>query len=168
MEIFIIRRENLAKLCDQHGGQAQLSNLLDLKQPQINRWLSLKSQDPRKITEQSARKIEHKLGLDQGWMDSRHDLIVDPDNPQADTVEVAHDLNQPVADYRPDTNRDTVHRIIDLLPDDLIAVVLGYLQGLSDGHQSHDSSGAHTDWKAVHKLSLMLSKNKSEVINRQK
>lgn len=77
MDIYEIRRARLQALIAQRcaGNQATLSSKTGIKAPQINRWLSSGTKDPRRITETSARNIEHKMGLPSGWMDQIDDYL---------------------------------------------------------------------------------------------
>jgi hypothetical protein len=75
MDIYDLRRSRLRSLIDSacQGNQAQLSSRTGIKAPQINRWLSLTTNEPRRITEESARMIERKMQLTPGWLDRPED-----------------------------------------------------------------------------------------------
>ncbi|THF61421.1 hypothetical protein E6C76_20280 [Pseudothauera nasutitermitis] len=56
---------------DQFGGVAlRLAIALDMKPPQLHRWLS----ERQGVSAESARAIEMKLGLARGWLDRLSDL----------------------------------------------------------------------------------------------
>lgn len=67
MGISEIRRTRLRKLIDERfdGVTLRLATALDMKPPQLHRWLS----GGQGIREDSARKIEERLQLGQGWLD---------------------------------------------------------------------------------------------------
>lgn len=71
MDTYESRRANLQMLIDREfgGNQAALATVLGLKPPQVNRWLSSTAKDTRKITEESARRIERACGKEDGWLD---------------------------------------------------------------------------------------------------
>ena len=73
MSISETRKSRFKKLVDDLflGNQNEAARKLEIKPPQINRWLSDKNSDPRSISEISARKIEQKLNLPDGWLDGR-------------------------------------------------------------------------------------------------
>lgn len=62
-----IRRTNLRLLIDKRFGgvHRQLADALGRTQPQITQWLN----GGRNISEESARRIEHVVGEQSGWMD---------------------------------------------------------------------------------------------------
>lgn len=67
MGISEIRRGRLRKLIDERfdGVTLRLATALEMKPPQLHRWLS----GGQGIREDSARKIEERLQLGQGWLD---------------------------------------------------------------------------------------------------
>lgn len=67
------RRERLRTLIDDHfmGVAARLATALDMKPPQLHRWLSGR----QGISEESARGIEQKLDLTPGWLDRPSDDV---------------------------------------------------------------------------------------------
>jgi hypothetical protein len=71
MDIYSRRVANLDRLIAERyeGNQASFADAAGLKPPQVNRWLSKTTSDPRRITENSARGIERAIGLPTGWMD---------------------------------------------------------------------------------------------------
>lgn len=81
-----IRRLNLVALVADHGGQRHLSDALGGKPSpaQLSQWINrspdAKTGRPRTMSGDSARAIEHKLGLADNWMDAVHDpaLAVSP------------------------------------------------------------------------------------------
>lgn len=62
------RRSRLRTLIDERfdGVAARLATTLDMKPPQLHRWLSGR----QGISEDSARAIERKIGLSRGWLDT--------------------------------------------------------------------------------------------------
>lgn len=72
MDISEIRRQNLKLLIDQHAGsnQAKFGQLVDWNRSTVNQYLH----GARNIGNPSARKLEKKLGLHKGWMDTPHTL----------------------------------------------------------------------------------------------
>lgn len=73
MEIAEIRRTQLRKLIDERfdGVTLRLAVALDMKPPQLHRWLS----GGQGIHEESARKIEEKLKIQRGWLDSMPPML---------------------------------------------------------------------------------------------
>src|SRR5574340_388887 len=71
MDIYDIRREQLQRLIDERfdGTTKRLAEALDMPPPQIHRWRSTTAKDKRRMEWESARNIESKLGLPDGWMD---------------------------------------------------------------------------------------------------
>jgi hypothetical protein len=67
-----LRRTRLRALINtQFGGVVlRLANRLDMKPPQLHRWLS----GGQNMHEDSARTIEEKLGLESGWFDEESDV----------------------------------------------------------------------------------------------
>lgn len=74
MDIFQCRRDNLLMLIINRfgGNQTAFAEAVDIKPPQVNRWISRTTRDARNIGERSARSIEQKLALPAGWMDQNH------------------------------------------------------------------------------------------------
>src|SRR3546814_4774838 len=70
-----IRRENLIALRDQHGTAQVLADIMEISPTQISQWINaaidFKSGKPRNISSRSCRKMELKLDLVSGWMDTR-------------------------------------------------------------------------------------------------
>lgn len=66
-----IRRKNLRGLIDERyqGVAARLAAALDMKPPQLHRWLSGR----QGVSEDSARAIEAMLNLPRKWLDRVHD-----------------------------------------------------------------------------------------------
>lgn len=84
MDTYEARRQALKAIIDrQFGGSiARLAEFVDIKPPQISRWLSVTTKDPRKITENSARALEEKLGLPEKYLDQVDQVditIIEPD-----------------------------------------------------------------------------------------
>jgi hypothetical protein len=70
-DIFELRRENLRKLISQMGGPGALS--LKLGYTNGSYLGQVAGPNPRReISETTARSIETKLDLPQGWLDTRH------------------------------------------------------------------------------------------------
>lgn len=70
------RRDNLARLVKEHGGQVALSALIDKDRNQIGQWLMEPgATGARNIGNASARQIENALGLPVGSMDYPHDSL---------------------------------------------------------------------------------------------
>lgn len=71
MNIFEIRRKRLRQLIDMKFDRVVLrcAEELDMKPPQLHRWLSETAKSRQNMHENSAREIESKLGLPRGWMD---------------------------------------------------------------------------------------------------
>lgn len=76
MQIKKIRFDRLRKLIDdRYGGNAgQCADYMDMKRPQINRWLTPNENVRQGISEDSARMIERKHSLPTGWLDSPDEL----------------------------------------------------------------------------------------------
>ncbi len=67
------RRNNLAALVTQTGGQAALAARLGRDRNQVYQWqLPVESKASRGIGDRVAREIERLLGLPPGWMDTDH------------------------------------------------------------------------------------------------
>lgn len=71
MDIYDLRRDRLRQIIDSRFGGVVLrcAEALEMKPPQLHRWLSLTSRDRRRIEYDSARNIEHRLGIATLWMD---------------------------------------------------------------------------------------------------
>lgn len=69
--VFAARHANLQTLIEQHRTKGALSRRLGYSED--GSFISQLAGDPplRRITENVARKIESKLGLADGWMDSK-------------------------------------------------------------------------------------------------
>jgi|GEM_PF-5009454 len=76
-EIEEVRRDNLASLVIEYGGQKQLAQRTGLNPAQISQWLNRSintgTGKPRVMHSTSARKIERALSLPNNWLDSPHD-----------------------------------------------------------------------------------------------
>lgn len=68
------RRANLLKLIrDRYdGSQTNFSVSTGIKLSQIGQWLDVSGENARNMSERSARKIESKASLSEGWMDAPH------------------------------------------------------------------------------------------------
>lgn len=79
VNVYAIRQRNLAALVESMfaGNQAKLASAIGAKQPQVNRWLSTSTASPRKISEESARQIEAKLGLRENGLDDPNGCVSD-------------------------------------------------------------------------------------------
>jgi plasmid maintenance system antidote protein VapI len=91
MDTYEARRKALKDIIDQQfgGSIAKLAEAVDIKAPQISRWLSVTTKDPRKITEDSARALEKKLGLTDNYLDRVDQATID-ENGRYSTMEVKH------------------------------------------------------------------------------
>lgn len=68
-----IRRNNLRRLLDQHGGPAQFARRME-KNDRGSTYSQIAGDNPtRNVGHNMAREIERKLGLEEGWMDVDHD-----------------------------------------------------------------------------------------------
>lgn len=69
------RRANVKKLVEQHGGQAEFAKKIGKDPAQISQWATAAKSHrgkPRGMSDDMARYIEKKCGLDRGWMDIDH------------------------------------------------------------------------------------------------
>ena len=62
------RRERLRELADRHGSIARLADALGCTPGYVSQLLNKR----RPITEKTARKFEHTLGLPENWLDHDH------------------------------------------------------------------------------------------------
>lgn len=71
MDIHDTRRLRLRQLIDEKfsGIAARLATALNMKPPQLHRWLAKEEAKRQNINEHSARGIEIKLALPRGWLD---------------------------------------------------------------------------------------------------
>ncbi len=76
MDIYQARRTNLLRLIDGDfgGNQTAFAVVVGVKPPQVNRWVSETASEKRRITEDSARRIEEKCSKPAGWLDAA-DLV---------------------------------------------------------------------------------------------
>ncbi len=76
MDIYQARRTNLLRLIndDFGGNQTAFAVVVGVKPPQVNRWVSETASEKRRITEDSARRIEEKCHKSVGWLDAA-DLV---------------------------------------------------------------------------------------------
>lgn len=67
--VYAARRANLFVLADQHGGRKGLGDALGYTN---GSYISQLLADPptRNVSETTAREIENKLGLAEGWLDT--------------------------------------------------------------------------------------------------
>lgn len=75
MNIDDIRRDNCETIIRDHfdNNKSKLATALGKKSPTyISRWFSQSKQNRRNISTASAREIEEKAGLPDGWMDKDH------------------------------------------------------------------------------------------------
>src|SRR3546814_1506803 len=88
-----IRREDLIALRDQHGTEQVLADIMEISPTQISQWINaaidFKSGKPRNIRSRSCRKMELKLDLASGWMDTDHRRSDQPDPPSEHPAGVA-------------------------------------------------------------------------------
>lgn len=75
-----IRRDNLAALAREFGGQHALADAVGVDPAQIHQWLKMspnsKTGKPRVISPESARAIERKCSRERGWLDHDHAEVV--------------------------------------------------------------------------------------------
>lgn len=78
------RLENLKKLVEEVGGVTKLSQLAGYKQPsylyQILNRTVVQNGKPKNIGSNMARKLEEATGKESGWLDIRHDVIINQNN----------------------------------------------------------------------------------------
>lgn len=72
MDIYDIRRAQLQRLIDERfeGNATAFARALDMRAPQVHRWRSTTSKQACGMEWESARSIEEKLQLEDGWMDN--------------------------------------------------------------------------------------------------
>lgn len=72
MHIKDIRLTRLRQIIEDRfdGNQGQCADALEIKRPQMSRWVTRNESARQGIAEDSARFIEEKLGYPAGWMDS--------------------------------------------------------------------------------------------------
>jgi len=75
MKISELRRLNLATLIKKHGSQRGFADRIELAPS----YISQLAVGTRNIGENTARKIEEKLNLDDGWFDKAHFQDIDGD-----------------------------------------------------------------------------------------
>lgn len=77
MDVKDTRLQKLRQIiADRFNGIAgKCADYLGIKHPQISRWVTENKKSRQGISEESARAIEHGLGLPHGWMDSTDDLL---------------------------------------------------------------------------------------------
>jgi DNA-binding transcriptional regulator YdaS (Cro superfamily) len=71
--IELIRKQKLALLANEYGGQRKLADLIGKSEAQISQWLTgvkLPSGKERAISSETAREIEARLGLPENYMDA--------------------------------------------------------------------------------------------------
>ncbi|MFA9202755.1 MAG: helix-turn-helix domain-containing protein, partial [Flavobacteriales bacterium] len=75
MDVYDQRFNNLKRLIKIHGSQRKLADLVETNPSYISQILTKVEANgrPRTVGNDFARKIEEKLGLQHGWMDSSHD-----------------------------------------------------------------------------------------------
>src|SRR3546814_14972126 len=108
-----IRRENLIAPVDQHVTQQGLAEIMESSPTQRSQWINaaidFKPGKPRNSSSRSCRKMELKLDLVSGWMDTDQRRSDPPDPPSEDPAGVApaRPGNDPEAVGLPDnTARD--------------------------------------------------------------
>lgn len=76
MDVYDQRFNNLKRLIQTHGSQRKLADLVETNPSYISQILTKVQANGRSRTvgNDFARKIEDKLGLPHGWMDSNHDM----------------------------------------------------------------------------------------------
>lgn len=76
MDIYEIRRTQLQRLIDErfNGVTKRCAEALGMPPPQLHRWRSTTAKETRRIEWESARSIETKLDLPQGWMDQAENM----------------------------------------------------------------------------------------------
>lgn len=67
-----IRRDNLQRLAEQHGGVVALAHRIERDSSQISRWLAWPGPTSRAISTKMATHIERALGLSPGWLSTPH------------------------------------------------------------------------------------------------
>ena len=72
MDTYAARRKGLIHLiATEYGGnQTTFADHIGVKPPQVNRWVSGTASETRRITEDSARRIEERCGKPTGWLDA--------------------------------------------------------------------------------------------------
>jgi hypothetical protein len=73
-----IRRLNLQAESERLGGDAQLARLLSKDKNQLYQWLRAEGKQRRNMRKTMARTIEAKIGRPGGWLDQRHDGVIEP------------------------------------------------------------------------------------------
>lgn len=116
-----IRRENLIALRDQHGTAQVLADIMEISPTQISQWINaaidFKSGKPRNISSRSCRKMELKLDLVSGWMDTDHRRSEPLETPSEDpegAVPERSGIDTEALD-RPDNTASLKKDLIDLL-----------------------------------------------------
>ena len=69
-----VRRNNLRLLIREAGGSDRISQKLQMGQTELGNLASLRGKC--KIGSWLARDIEHKLGLETGWLDMPHEYLL--------------------------------------------------------------------------------------------
>ena len=75
-----IRRENLARLVSELGGNKRLAGLVGVSESQMNQWVNGAKESstgkPRGMRLASCHRIEDATGKSRGWLDQRLDASV--------------------------------------------------------------------------------------------
>lgn len=89
MNVKNIRLINLRRLIKTSfaGNAGQCADKLEIKRPQLNRWVTPNEDARQGISEESARTIEKKLGLQDGYLDKLHGSHVTKINNNWDKID---------------------------------------------------------------------------------
>lgn len=97
MDIYKQRRENLRRLVRDWSGPANLANKLGYANASY--IVQMAGPHPiRAISEKTARKIEGKLGLPQGWLDTDHKAEKPAAVREAQVVRIVHAVGAVLGD----------------------------------------------------------------------
>lgn len=108
MDVSEIRLRNLQNLARQYGSQRKLADAVDTSPAYISQILNkiLANGRPRSIGNDFARKIEQKLALGHGWMDTPHDKTLMQESLELDGMSMSMESMQ-ISTEKPITKRST-------------------------------------------------------------